>query len=641
VDLPSGVRATQRARAGYALAFVLLSLVALLVIPLVLQRRIDALRAEIAEVAQPARILVVRVEVTAAWEAAALRGYLLSGDRDFLDTYVRAREAELRSFAELRPLVRRLGSVPTELYLEMRELSPQWHAGPTALFEGRISREEFARNLRAQQELYARMTAAALRLDAEIHRQISRRTAAIRRIERLGLVLNGALVLVALASAGVVARLVHAQRLLAARLEARAAEEAALRRAARDLTEPLAVPELLRRVVSNAIANGAADAAYVERIDPRHEEVEVAASEGAGAPALGVRVAYPGSLTEEMILGGTPELVPDLAARQGMAHARGCAGCSALLLPLVSEGEPLGALVLLRHARRPPFTAGEVARAGVFGDLAALALRRVLLYRDAEQRRDVAVELADRLRQQIDSKSRLMRGISHDVKNPLGAVLGYAELLEEGVYGDLTPTQRHSIARMRASIRSALRLIEDVLELARADEGGLAVVRRPVDAAAVLGEAVEAHRGWARQAGHQIDLDVPPGLPVLHTDATRLQQILGNLLSNAIKYVPSGGHIRVEAERVSGRRFHDPREWLSIRVADDGDGIPPEEQDRVFDEFSRLESNAAAGTGLGLAISRRIARLLGGDLSLESGPGGGCTFTVRLPLAPDGEGPAD
>lgn len=631
-----------RRRGLNALGFVVASLVALLLVPLLLERRIDELRGEIADVAQPARLLTVQVEVTAAWEAAALRGYLVSGDRRFLDMYLRARKDEQLVFARLHPLIQRLGGAVPDRYLEVRELAPLWHASPTDLLEGRISQEEFARELPEQQELYRRITGAAVRLDTEIARIILQRTARIRSLERAGLLVTAALVLIALASALVVARLVLAQRRLVSSLERRAREEFALRRAARDLTEPLAVPELLRRVVGHAITEGA-DAAYVEQIDPRQEEVEVAASEGPGAPPLGLRIPYPGSLTEGMIQRNEPELVRDLQGdgRPAMAQVSGsCAGCSALVLPLVSEGEALGALVLLRRAGRTPFVPDEIVRARVFGDLAALALRRVLLYRDAEHRRDVAVQLADELRRQIDSKSRLMRGISHDVKNPLGAVLGYAQLLDEGLYGELEPQQRQSIRRMRASVESALGLLEDVLELARSDEGSLPITPEPVDVAAALADAVEAQRAAAERAGHTLDLEVSPGLPAVPTDPARLQQVLGNLISNAIKYVPAGGRIRVSAERIAGRRFLDPGQWLAVCVTDDGPGIAPAEQERVFDEFTRLEPGKAAGTGLGLAISRRIARLLGGDLTLESEPGNGCTFTLRLPM-PGQQEPGD
>jgi signal transduction histidine kinase len=133
-------------------------------------------------------------------------------------------------------------------------------------------------------------------------------------------------------------------------------------------------------------------------------------------------------------------------------------------------------------------------------------------------------------------------------------------------------------------------------------------------------------------AGHTLEVRLADEVTVLYTDPARVHQVLGNLLTNAIKYTPPGGHITVAAGPAEEGEHPAPGRWVAIEVADDGPGIPPGEQQAVFLEFQRGSTASSAGHGLGLAISRRIARLLGGDLTLRSLPGQGSRFTLWLPL---------
>jgi len=232
----------------------------------------------------------------------------------------------------------------------------------------------------------------------------------------------------------------------------------------------------------------------------------------------------------------------------------------------------------------------------------------------------------------MESKARLIRGFSHDLKNPIGAIDGYAQLLESGVKGELTPEQRDSIARIRKSARDVLDLIEDLLDLSRAEAGVLRLEPKWIDPAEIVGGPAEDHRGEAENVGLEFDVAVPDDLPRLHTDPDRARQILGNLLSNAIKYTPAEGSVRVRAETSSGDHTPGPGLWLAICVSDTGPGIPEDQQERIFEEFSRLEPHVERGAGLGLAISRRLARALGGDITVRSRPGVGSTFTLWLPI---------
>ena len=244
-------------------------------------------------------------------------------------------------------------------------------------------------------------------------------------------------------------------------------------------------------------------------------------------------------------------------------------------------------------------------------------------------------DLASALERVMKSRSRLVRGFSHDLKNPLGAADGYAELLLADIYGELSAEQRLSVERMRRSIRGALALIDDLHELARAETGHLAIAVSPVDLGALVRAIGEDYRAAAASRGLSLSVNVPADPPSLVTDPARVRQIVGNLLTNAIKYTESGSVTlgvrtdrpgELEGERAEGGAH------AGIEVADTGPGIPAAERRAIFEEFVRLGGGRVAGAGLGLAISARLADALGGRIALDSEPGRGSTFTLWLPL---------
>jgi PAS domain S-box-containing protein len=260
----------------------------------------------------------------------------------------------------------------------------------------------------------------------------------------------------------------------------------------------------------------------------------------------------------------------------------------------------------------------------------AAAERERLLDREREARAE-AERRREELERVTESRTRLMRGFTHDVKNPLGAADGYAQLLEDGILGELSAKQVESVQRIRRSIQTSLHLIHDLLELARAEAGQIELELVPTDIAELVRETAEDFRAQAAAAGLGLEVRTAEGLPT-RTDPARVRQILSNLLSNAVKYTPEGG-ITVEAGlRTDGSG---PRggEWIAIGATDTGPGIPAGKRELIFQEFTRLDPEAQHGAGVGLAISRRIARLLGGDITVESEVGRGSTFTLWLPLA--------
>ena len=232
----------------------------------------------------------------------------------------------------------------------------------------------------------------------------------------------------------------------------------------------------------------------------------------------------------------------------------------------------------------------------------------------------------------MESRARLMRGVTHDLRNPLQVISGHAGLLRDGVGGSLAPEQRRSVDHIGRGARSLLRLIDDLTELGQLDAGELAVRREPTDPVALGRTVADAYRPIIEQQGLQLVVELPAALPMLLTDRHRVRHVLANLLSNAAKYTPAGGIVAVSAMPRTAPAAPRRQRWLTVVVSDTGRGIPPDKLEAIFDEFVRLDPSAASGSGLGLAVSRRVARILGGDLTVTSEIGRGATFTVWLPV---------
>ena len=248
--------------------------------------------------------------------------------------------------------------------------------------------------------------------------------------------------------------------------------------------------------------------------------------------------------------------------------------------------------------------------------------RRVLEFAGVAERERAEVVRA------AEARTALLRGVTHDVKNPLGAAAGYAQLLEESVVGPLSEPQLGMVKRIHRLVHMSVQTVTDLLELARADGGDLPLEYAEADLAAIVAEVVEDHKGLAQEHGLSICVKTDP--THLVTDPLRVEQVLANLLSNAIKYTPRDGTIHVRIVKDERRPARAGR--VGVEVRDTGPGIPPDLRARVFEEFFRVRASgyAANGNGLGLAISRRIARLLGGDVTYADNDGGGSVFTLWL-----------
>jgi signal transduction histidine kinase len=239
------------------------------------------------------------------------------------------------------------------------------------------------------------------------------------------------------------------------------------------------------------------------------------------------------------------------------------------------------------------------------------------------------------------AKSDFLAVMSHELRTPLNAVLGYAELLDLEVAGSMSSDQRQQVARIAASGRHLLGLVNEILDLAKVEAGRMSVARITASVAEVLDAAIVLAQPQAEARGltlHAAEVN-PPTLQFVG-DPERALQILVNLLSNAVKFTSPGGNIHLRAA-ISGRaddsrHLHGAGPWIAIRVSDTGIGITPQQMESIFAPFVQAEvghTRRSDGTGLGLTISRRLARLMRGDVTVDSTPGEGSTFTLWLPTA--------
>jgi signal transduction histidine kinase len=297
---------------------------------------------------------------------------------------------------------------------------------------------------------------------------------------------------------------------------------------------------------------------------------------------------------------------------------------SVLLLPLVGPEEILGALVVQRRTAGD-FPPNTISLMQTFADQSVIAMHNAELFREVEER-GRQLQIAN------EHKSQFFANMSHELRTPLNAVLGYAELLVDGLYGEMPPKAGEVLERVQANGRHLLELINDVLDISKIEAGQLTLTMSDYSMRSIVESVVASTESLAKAKGLALTAEIADDLPIGRGDERRLTQVFLNIVGNAIKFTERGS-VDIRARAVNGA--------FDIAVRDTGPGIAADDQSRIFDEFQQVDASNTrqkGGTGLGLAIARRFTEMHGGTISLSSEPGVGSEFRVILPVRADGEG---
>lgn len=344
------------------------------------------------------------------------------------------------------------------------------------------------------------------------------------------------------------------------------------------------------------------------------------------APGHGAGLVNARRLVDEFdIASGPSGTTVTLAQRRGRQAAAGVAPASLQAIAQVLHRRGSDALAALREQDRQ-----------LIDSLAELQERQAeaeRLSRELEETNRGVVALyaelddkAEQLRVVSDMKSRFLSYMSHEFRTPLNSILALTRLLLDRVDGELTGEQERQVEYVRRSAQGLLEMVNDLLDLAKVEAGRLEIAARDFSVEELLASLRGSLRPLLTNPAVQLSFEAEPGLPQLRADEQKLAQVLRNLVSNALKFTEQG-QVRVQA------RHDEPRGRVVFTVEDSGIGIPAAEQERIFEEFGQVEGRLQrGGTGLGLPLSRRLAQLMGGDLTVRSAPGRGSTFEFAVPL---------
>jgi signal transduction histidine kinase len=330
-----------------------------------------------------------------------------------------------------------------------------------------------------------------------------------------------------------------------------------------------------------------------------------------------------GTIMGRALLEGRIVHVPDVTAdpEYTWAEAQKLGGfCTALGVPMLRDGVAIGVLALARSEVRP-FTDKQIELVTTFADQAAIAIENVRLFDEIQEKNR-------QLQQASENKSQFVSSMSHELRTPLNAIIGLTEMMVKNAARFGTEKAQEPLQRVNAAGTHLLGLINQVLDLSKIEAGKLELNPESVNLAPLIGEVIGTAGQLAEHNKNHLVVEAAKNLGAVTVDPMRLRQILLNLLSNACKFTKQG-EVKLKARRVANGG-----DCIELAVCDTGVGMTPEQQAKLFAEFTQADSLTArkfGGTGLGLAISRKLARMMGGDVTVESEPGKGSVFTVRLP----------
>jgi signal transduction histidine kinase len=288
-----------------------------------------------------------------------------------------------------------------------------------------------------------------------------------------------------------------------------------------------------------------------------------------------------------------------------------------LAVPMLRDSRPIGAIIVGR-AKPGPFSENQIGLLGTFADQAVIAIENVRLFKE--------LEAANRgLAAASQHKSEFLANMSHELRTPLNAIIGFSEVLNDRMFGELNDKQGEYLQDIHASGQHLLSLINDILDLSKIEAGRMELELADFHLPTAIDNALILVRERASRRGIRLGSALDESLGTIRADERKVKQVLLNLLSNALKFTPEGGRIDVRAAMHDGA--------AEISVTDTGVGIAPEDQEAIFEEFRQVGTadKKVEGTGLGLALSRKFIELHGGRIWVKSEVGQGSTFTFTMP----------
>jgi signal transduction histidine kinase len=615
------------------------SLLTLVLLPIFFGRHTTAVRREITEVAEPSRRAANEIQAHLSTELGNIIAWQVTGQKQFRDEYIRLLAEQKQDSGTLRRLAPKLGPEVAADLKSLAKESDEWHADVVSseFLSRQIPAEVSMTRLFEKHPSYEEALKAAAALEVSIQGSIDERLTQIRKEEDLSQSLTIILTLLALTSALLVAGLGRQMRLLAREAmgrrqeaereaaeaqRARAAAEREERRAAflagagQELASSLdyehAIATLARLIVPNiadicvidlAEPGGALRRAAVAHRDvAREHELEARVGEVVAdvpeALALVIRE------RESRIIGYASSLL----TYAGVAPEE---QRSLMAVPLVSRGQILG-VILTAAAEGTLFKQEDAALVSELSRHGSLAIDNARLYRESQQA--------------VQAREEVLAIVSHDLRNPLNAVMLAASLLQ--MSDQIAPDDREQLEIIDISAKRMQRLIEDLLDVTRLEGGQqLPIDPAPLDVQSLFEETYELFKSQAVTGSITLQYHAPKDVPPVYADRHRVLQVLSNLIGNAMKFTPPGGMISFRAESEDSK--------VLIAVADDGPGIPRENLGDIFNPYWQAKRTARLGAGLGLPIAKGIVESHGGRIWVESEQGTGTKFFFTLPVAVD------
>jgi signal transduction histidine kinase len=620
-------------------AFIIASLLALVLLPLFFGTHTSRMRREITEVAEPSRRAANEIQTDLSSELDKVIAWQVTGQRQYRDDYMRLLAEQRRDYELLLHFGPKLNPEVVQNLRALKKETDEWHqAAVSGEFVSRqIPAEVFTTRLFEKHPSYDEALRASTAVEISIQEAIDDRLTKIRDAEKLSASLTIILTLLALTSALLVAGLGRQMRLLAREAmarrheaereaehaqRARAAAEREERRAAflatagQELASTLdyehAIATLARLIVPNiadicvidlAQPDGSLRRAAVAHRDPDRER-ELATRVGETMRDVPEALALVIRERETRLIGYASSLL----AFAGVAPEE---QRSLLAVPLVSRGQTLG-VILAAAAEGKLFTQEDAALAGELSRHGSLAIDNARLYFESQQA--------------VHAREEVLAIVSHDLRNPLNAVMLASSLLQTS--DRVAPDDREQLEIIDISAKRMQRLIEDLLDVTRLEGGKqLPIEPAPLDVRSLFAETYELFKSQSVTTSVTLQYHVSDDISPVYADRHRVLQVLSNLIGNAMKFTPAGGLITYRAEQQGTD--------VLFTVADNGPGIPNENLGDIFNPYWQAKRTARLGAGLGLPIAKGVVESHGGRISVESEPGKGTKFSFTLPVAVD------